>query len=82
MDIFNSLFGVRIAFILGMLNLLLFMIILLTCRCLPTSRIGKNWLQNTAYKSFYKYHCHLWWIFGTSVLVHAVFAIGAFGIPF
>ena len=82
MSIFTSLLGIRIVFILGILNLLMFIAILLTCRCLPTSRIGKNWMQNATYKRIYKYHCYLWWVFGASVITHVIFAIGAFGIPF
>ncbi|MDD4859146.1 MAG: hypothetical protein PHR56_02960 [Dehalococcoidales bacterium] len=82
MNIFTSLIGIRIVFILGIVNALLFVFLLITCRCLPMSSIGKKWLQNATYKRFYGYHCYLWWVFGASVIVHVIFAIGAFGIPF
>ena len=82
MNIFNSVFAARLIFILGIINLLTGFLVLLTCRCLPTSRIGSKLMQYTAYNRFYRYHCYIWWIFWTSVIIHAAFAIGLLGIPF
>lgn len=82
MSIFTSALGIRLIFILGIVNLVTGALILFSCRCLPTSKIGKSWMQNDTYKRFYKYHCYLWWVFFPSVIIHIIFAIGAFGIPF
>ena len=83
MAIFQSVIAARIIFILGISNLLLGLLVLFTCRCIPgLKNIGPGLMQNPIYKSLFKYHCYLWWFFWTSVIVHAVFAIGLVGIPF
>jgi len=62
MNIFHSIFAARVIFILGILNFLLMLFLLFTCRCLPTSRIGKGWMKNRNYVRVYKYHCYLWYV--------------------
>jgi hypothetical protein len=82
MDIFHSVFAARLIFILGIVNFLLLLLMFFTCRCLPTSKIGKSLMNNHRYKQFYKYHCYLWYFLGLSVVIHALFAIMLTGIPF
>jgi hypothetical protein len=82
-NIFHSAFAVKLVFVLGIVNLVSVILILFTCRCLPGLKIFSGKLmQNPFYKQIFKYHCYLWWIFGISVIVHAVFAIGSYGVPF
>ena len=76
------LIGARVLFTLGILNLVMALLILFTCRCIPTSKALEGLMKNPAYKRFYKYHCYLWWIFWPSVVVHAVLAIAILGVPF
>ena len=82
MQIFISIIGARIIFITAIVNIVTILLIYLSCRCLPTSRLGKNWMKNITFKNFYKFHCYLWWIFGISVVIHVVFAIVRLGVPF
>ena len=71
----------NIIFILGIVNLLTGFTIFFSCRCLPTSKIGKGLMQKGWYKNFYQYHCLIWKIFWPSVIIHAILAIVFFGIP-
>jgi hypothetical protein len=82
-NIFQTELTPKIIFILGIINLLSALLVLSTCRCIPGLKIftGKL-MQNAVYKQFYKYHCYIWWIFWTSVVVHVIFAIGLVGVPF
>ena len=60
----STIVALRTLFILGLINAATALLLFLTCRCLPTSRIGKKGLM--AHRWFvrvYKYHCYLWWIF-------------------
>jgi hypothetical protein len=82
MIIISPVIDIRIVFILGVVNFITVALILVSCRCLPTSKMGKNLMQNATYKHFYKYHCYLWWIFLPSVIIHIIFAISNSGIPF
>jgi hypothetical protein len=56
-------------------------LIFLSCRCIPGLRIVGNLMQYPAYKRFYRYHCYIWWVFWTSVIVHAIFGIVTIGVP-
>ncbi|OGO30829.1 MAG: hypothetical protein A2Z29_03950 [Chloroflexi bacterium RBG_16_56_11] len=82
MSIFQSAALPKIIFILGVINLLSGLFILFTCRCIPGLKIAGKLMQNTTYKRVFKYHCYIWWVFWTSVVVHAVIAIGFAGFPF
>jgi hypothetical protein len=83
MEIFQTLLAARIVFILGILNFLLFLLLLLSCRCVPMlSGFGKKWLEYPPFKRFYQWHCWLWLILLAAMVIHMVFAIGLLGIPF
>ena len=77
MNIFDSLWGVRLIFILGIINITTGLLVLLSCRCIP--RISGRLMQYAAYRRFFQYHCYIWWVFWTSVIVHASLAIGITG---
>ena len=81
MDIFHSIFAARLIFILGIVNLVTGFLILMSCRCIPGMGFGRRLMKYPSYQKFFKFHCYLWWIFWPSVTVHAIFAIGLFGIP-
>lgn len=82
MDIFQSIIAARLVFIFGIVNLVTAVLVLLSCRCIPTSRVTRSLMKYKAYQRFYKYHCYIWWVFWVSVVVHAVFATAFFGSPF
>jgi len=80
--IFSPIVTTRVVFILGIVNFLMLLCLFLTCRCLPTSRLGKGLLQKKFYKAIYKYHCYLWYVLVISVVAHIIFAISISGFPF
>ena len=83
MNIFETEIAPRLAFILGILNLVSGILVLLTCRCIPVLRLtGGKLMQNPVYKAVYKYHCFIWWVFWISVIIHAIMAIGFYGVPY
>ncbi len=83
MDIFYTTFGARVIFVLGITNLVMGLMVALSCRCIPGLRILRGKLmQYRAYQRFYSYHCYYWWVFWASVVVHAIFALGRVGVPF
>lgn len=65
--------------ILGILNITMAVLLFSSCRCIPTSRLFRGIMDRPAYKSYYKYHCYLWYVFWPSVIVHATTAIVVFG---
>jgi len=82
MDIFHSLAAVRLIFILGIVNLVTVFLISFSCRCLPGSKlVGKALMKNNLYRRFFTYHCYIWPVFWTSVVIHAFFAIMLVGWP-
>jgi hypothetical protein len=79
---FHSLLAVRIVFIFSILNIVLGVLVLLSCRCIPGSSYFRGILQNKKYLSLYKFHCWLWLIFFVPITIHAILAINVFGVPF
>jgi len=69
----------KLAFVLGITNIIGIFLVLLSCRCIPG--LAMRLTQNQKYMSFYRYHCYYWWFFLGSVAMHAILAIVAFGIP-
>jgi hypothetical protein len=82
MDIFQSIIAARLIFIFAVINLVTGALVLLSCRCIPTSKITASLMKYRTYQHFYRYHCYIWWVFWVSVIAHAVFAGMFFGIAF
>ncbi len=83
MDITPPAFTIQILFFLGIVNLVTLLLIYATCRCIPgsvISRITGNLMQYAAYKSFFRYHCYLWWVLWTSVIIHATLGVWLLGV--
>jgi len=80
--VFQTELAPRIVFILGIINLVSGLFVFFTCRCLPGWKIGEKLMQKPCYQKIFKWHCFVWWVFWISVIVHAVFAIGFYSIPF
>ena len=82
MDIFHTLAAARLIFILGIVNFVTAFLLLVSCRCLPGSKlIGKALMGNPFYRRFFTLHCYIWPVFWASVVVHAFFAVMFFGWP-
>ena len=82
MSILHGVFSARIILILGIVNFVTGFLLLFTCRVIPAFKPTRGLMQHAFYKSFYRYHVYLWWIFWISVIVHVVFAINFMGWPF
>ncbi len=81
MNIFQSAIASWLIFTLGIINLVSILLILLSCRCIPGWKLTSKLMKYGVYKRFFRYHCYIWWVFWPSVVIHAIFAIGRFGIP-
>ena len=64
---------------LGVLNIIMAVLLFSTCRCIPGLKPFGKLMERPGYRSYYKYHCYLWWVFWPSVVVHASLAIVVFG---
>jgi len=82
MSIFHSILAARLILILGIINFVTGFLLLFTCRVIPAFKLTKGLMQHAFYKSFYRYHVYLWWIFWVSVILHVIFAINFLGWPF
>ena len=77
----NPELATKIVYVLGWTNIIGLVLVLFSCRCIMNIKPEK--LSNSKlYVKFYNYHCYYWWFFIISVLLHAIFAITAFGNPF
>ena len=81
MAVFQTVFVARLIFMLGIVNIISFLLLFGTCRCFPGTKILAHLTQNVRYKRFFRYHCYIWWIFWPSVVIHATLAILFSGWP-
>lgn len=81
MALFQTIFVARLIFILGFVNIFSFLLLFGTCRCVPGSKLLAHLAQSARYKSLFRYHCYIWWLFWPSVVIHAALAILFFGWP-
>ena len=82
MEIFQSVIAHQITYILGIVNLLTALLVLLTCRCMGGAHLSGKLMKYAAYKWLFTRHCVIWWFFWISVVIHAIFALAYFGVPF
>ena len=82
MVFFNTIEAVRILFLSGLVVLVASVLIVLSCRCVPTKGPLGAVRKAAWFQSLFKRHCVLWWVFAVGLAVHVVFAFGFIGIPF
>ena len=82
MEIFQSIVVARLIFILGIVNMIAVILIFFSCRCVSSSSLLRKLMKYRAYQRFFGYHCYIWWVLWLSVIIHAILAIGFFGVPF
>nr|MBI4156539.1 hypothetical protein [Candidatus Woesearchaeota archaeon] len=80
--VLETIFGIRITFLLGITNLIGLFLVFFSCRCLIGHKIANKLYQKEWYRKFYNNHCYYWWFFFASVLLHTIFAFLVFGNPF
>ncbi len=81
MALIDPVLGLRLIFILGIINIVGFVLVLLSCRCIMGAKLAKGLWQSELYKKFYSKHCYYWWLFLASVLLHTTLAFLVFGLP-
>lgn len=74
--------GIKLVFILGIINILSILLVFFSCRCMAGIKLVNKMLQYEWYKKYYSKHCYYWWIFVISVLLHTILAFLIFGNPF
>lgn len=74
--------GVRLVYVLGIMNIFGLALVFFSCRCLMGSGLFQMLWQRSWYKRFYSWHCYFWWLFFMSVFAHSVLALVVFGNPF
>jgi hypothetical protein len=79
---FQTIIASQLVFILGIVNVLLAALLFFSCRCVNQFTFGTKLMKLSWFQCFFKFHCHIWWIFLVSIITHAVLAIGFFSIPF
>lgn len=79
--VLETVLGVKLTFIFGIVNVIGLALVLLSCRCLLGNSITKKLWQYGWYKKFYSKHCYYWWLFIISVLIHAALGFLVFGNP-
>ena len=72
----------QVLMVTGYLNLIFFILIILTCRCIGFWRLTKGLMKYKWFQKIYSWHCWYWYIFILSVLLHAVTSFLLFGIGF
>ncbi len=62
-----------IVIVTGYTNLVLFVLILLTCRCIGTWPLVKKLMDNDWFTdNVYTYHCAIWYAFILSTAIHVI----------
>jgi hypothetical protein len=75
MNIFRSDAVDYVILVTGIINIVLILVVFLSCRFFPSARIAQSMVKAKWYKGIYRYHSYLWWVLMPSVIIHAFFAI-------
>ncbi len=76
-----AIVGIRVLFVLGLVNATVLLVMLLSCRCVIGATPLVKITRSAAYKKFARLHCWLWWPLWASVATHAVLAFLFIGFP-
>ncbi|MBN2517386.1 MAG: hypothetical protein JXB14_00920 [Candidatus Altiarchaeota archaeon] len=73
----------QIIYITGIANVVLFLLIVFSCRCMGINKgLFDRLIRYKWYQKFYSKHCYYWWAFLVSIVIHAIAAFQVFGFPF
>ena len=72
----------QVLYITGITNLIFFLLIVFSCRCMGFWKITKPLLKYRWFQKVYSKHCWYWYGFFISVIIHAVTAFTLFPFPF
>ncbi len=74
--------GPKIAFLLGITNVVFMLAVFFSCRCMVGMGFVNKMLKNGWYRKYYDYHCYYWMAFFLSVILHVIVVFYIFGNPF
>jgi len=74
--------GVKLVYLLGITNVISFLLVALTCRCMIGVKFVNDMLKKPWYRWLFDHHCWYWRLFFLSVIIHITLALLVFGIPF
>lgn len=72
----------KILYLLGITNIIAFLLIFFSCRCLAGIELIKKLMGYEWYRNFFNYHCWYWYILLISVALHTILAFVLIGNPF
>ena len=82
MALIDPVLGVKLVYILGITNVLSFLLIAFTCRCMIGVKFVNDMMKKPWYRWLFGHHCWYWRLFFLSVIIHITLALLVFGIPF
>ncbi len=71
--------AMRVLMLTGVLNLILLLMILLSCRCIMVPKAIERVTRSRRFHRFYGMHCYLWPVLIISTIVHLALAVSLFG---
>jgi len=78
---FATITAARILFLSGLVVLVMSLLIMASCRCVPSKGLLGALRRASWFTRLFSRHCILWGIFAAVLVVHVVFAAGFLGIP-
>ncbi len=72
--------GIRLIQIFGVINVVTFLMIASTCRCVVGVRFFNDLMKRDWYKWYFNHHCWYWRAFMLSVLIHVAIVLMVFGL--
>ena len=78
---FTTITAARILFLSGLVVLVMALLIMASCRCVPSKGVLGALRRASWFTRLFSRHCILWGVFATALVVHVVFAAGFLGIP-
>ena len=82
MALFQTIEAVRVLFVSGLAVLILALLIMASCRCVPARGAIAAIRRASWFPRLFSRHCLMWVVFLLVLAVHVVFAIGFIGVPF
>jgi hypothetical protein len=79
--IIDPTLGLQIIMITGTINIILLILVFLSCRCMLGKKITEKLMKTNFYKKFYNYHCWYWRLFFISAIIHGILAFFVFVMP-
>ncbi len=81
MPLIEPIFGLRLVFVFGVINIIALLLIFFSCRCMVGIKFIQKMQRYRWYNRFYRWHCYYWWLLFISVILHSIIAFLLLGNP-